>query len=46
MKVALCAIIPRFKFTLVEHLASMKYIISLTMPIKDGLKVYVTKRED
>lgn len=45
MKVALCVLLPLFKFTVVD-LKSVQYFVSLTLPAKDGVCVNVTPRKE
>lgn len=43
VKVALCTLLPHLKFTLVDP-SSVKYVMSLTMPTKNGLHVRISPR--
>lgn len=43
IKVALCSILPRFKFTLANP-SEVQYTMSLTIPTKHGVKVWVSDR--
>jgi hypothetical protein len=43
IKVVLCAVLPLFKFKLVNP-AKVRYILSLSLPTKNGMEMYVTPR--